>query len=725
VLKAGTLRLLFILSRGLRVEEAFLRRVVAQGTSALTVTALNRTALEVSMVATGSQYLATAGVVEIPLEVLAGVCVWGRRTVRVNVVLVATTLAAMQTAQSVAAVAGPLSAVSASPASAVAVTRLNILLSLLECDPLDFDRANGNNMLSILIGPERGASTRGAVVGNVAIVAMFSAVLCCVMLAFAAYGRYAYGAPLRASLSELQSVFHFPGILLLPVAAVCQPTVAACVQLIALAPLEGDRLFGILGLAVMVLVLMLPFTLAICQQFCLVLVDRSEYQKLRNARDGAKSVDLNGDGVDEGNDGGQTAARSALDVAKGYAHVLFQERATWQPIAASDPNCVAWKKRFVPVYMDCGTWWYPLVDMWMAATVGVVGGLTIGVSSVCYAQLAVVALTYAATATLQLFIAVPLVLSSKCYAVALQLLGFASCGALVVEFLATGKTPAATVATWCVLGITVLSTAKSALDFIFIAIAMPKRFVRAARVIKTIPPATMPPTQESLPAAKSSEQDGSNIVVDFEIDSIESVNLEDVALAETNFALLEQRAAEAAAQQEAERHLIDAGGKPMIDGDAAEGDDLLRCYTGTLIHRINSTALDNDEASAVIEWDNLLRNFEENTTVPADDRGAHVTDIAATSSIGQLSSVHEGMASGGAEVHTVPPMHLFESSEDDDPLAIVIASAPALEENASAGGNPVPSEILPPLRRLSFFIMDDDTSEDTVNDLSMNYNREP
>ncbi|CUG92750.1 membrane-associated protein, putative [Bodo saltans] len=517
VLRAGRTSVVFVLSHGLRVEEMYLGRNVAQGTTTtVTVTAINRTALEVVIVATGSQYLATAATVEIPLHVLAGVCVWGRQTVRLDVVLTATAITAMQTAQAISVVAGPLSAVSATPASAVAVTRMNILLSLLECEPIDTNQANANNLLSVLVGPERGASTRGAVIGNIAIVALVTCVLCVVMFAFATFGRCVYDTPLMASMREMQNVFHFPGILMLPVAAVCQPTMAACVQLIAVVPVDGDRLFGGLGAAiavvpvdgdrvfgglgaaVVVLLTMMPFTVAIYSQFCLTLVDRiDEHDKRKDEKVIAAQTDTKVNDSEPPLSTRQPRATFGhiLAMAKHRWHVFFEERATWQPITAT-PSHVAWKKRFVLLYMDCGTWWYPLADMWLSAAVGVVGGLTLGDSNVCYMQLAVVAASYGTTAVLQLFISVPLVQASKAYSVALQALGFISCGALVVEFLAAGETPAVVVATWCLLVITVLSTLKSALDVVLMAIALPQRFAKAGRTVKALPPRSLAPPKE-------------------------------------------------------------------------------------------------------------------------------------------------------------------------------------------------------------------------------------
>ncbi|CUI14733.1 GP46-like surface antigen, putative [Bodo saltans] len=747
-LRAGRVSLIFILVHELRIESVYFGRVLTQGTAASTVTALNRTAIEVALVPSGSQYLATAATIEIPLHVLAGVCVWGRHTVRVDIVLTATVVGAMQVTQSVALVAGPLSAVSATPASAVAVTRMNILLSLLECEPVNTNQANGNNMLSVLVGPQHGASTRGAVVGNMAIVAAFAGILGSVILVFAMFGRCMYRAPLSASLYEMQNVFHFPGILMMPIAAVCQPTMAACIQLIVLEPVKGDRLFGILGLSVMVLLLMGPFTVAISRQFCLVLVSRSEHENKTaenvTNKDNPQEIISGADPLQQ-NDGPDppiteaasaatkrtTSSRSgvanAIAAGKHYAKILFEERATWQPIIATKSS-IAWKKRFVPLYMDCGTWWYPLADMWMAASVGAVGGLTIGNSSVCYAQLAVVALSYGATATLQMFVVVPLVLSSKVYSVALQVLGFASCGALVVEFLAPGETPAVTVATWCLLAITVLSTVKSGLDVVMMAIAMPQRMVKATKVIKAIPPLpessgspTHPRQTALLNAADAST---AKIVVDFDdiddgkkSDDIGSIDLD----AENDFVVLEMRAAAAAAEQQQNSFdFVDLGRANLLvpGGHAPAGeqsDDLARYYNGALTahHNIVDTdvqlhsrkeVIKSREEEIAFEWDHLLGQFD--------------------------NSAHEGVA-GGCDTAAAAAAAGVPGNNNDD--IVCVAHSPLLATTANNDSNkgtefalnleesfdddPLRSIDNQPHRGMSFLTMRDDNDDEIPRDL--------
>ncbi|CUG85006.1 transmembrane protein, putative, partial [Bodo saltans] len=374
---------------------------VALGTEGLTATVVNQTDLLLSMRATGSQYLSTVANVNIPLaNLLAGNArVTGSTELPIQFVLTATAVTALTVSTSIASVTGPISAIAGTtPASAMAVLRLSILIDILQCGFGGDD--GGANLFSLTIGPSPGSSLRGAVVGNLVFIAAFVALLGILILAFLAYGWVTFNTPPGAMLPDLLNIFHFPGIVLIPASAVCQPTLTAAVQLIAIAPLNGDVTFGVLGAVALLLVLMLPYTVVIATQFCLRLVEKSE-------NSGAHK---------------QHAAQSP-SLPRRIVSMLFSERATWQPIDPTRPDQVAWKKRFAPVFLDCSVWWYPLVDLWSGAAVGVVGGLTLGNTSVCLFQLAVVAFSYAFIALLQLAVAPPLVFASRCYVVMLQVLG--------------------------------------------------------------------------------------------------------------------------------------------------------------------------------------------------------------------------------------------------------------------------------------------------------------
>ncbi|CUG88017.1 transmembrane protein, putative, partial [Bodo saltans] len=434
---------------------------IALGTEGLTATVVNQTILLLSMRATGSQYLATVANINIPLvNLLAGnVRVTGRTELPIQFVLTATTVTALTVTTSIASVTGPISAVAGTtPASAMAVLRLSILIDILQCGFGGDD--GGANLFSLAIGPSPGASLRGAVVGNLVFIAAFAALLGILILAFLAYGWVTLNAPLGAMLPDLLNIFHFPGIVLIPVSAVCQPTLTAAVQLIASPPLHGDVTFGVLGAVALLLLLMLPYTIVIATQFCLKLVEEnvSEAHQQRGAR--------------------------LSSLLRRFVSMLFSERATWQPIDPARRDHVAWKKRFAPVFIDCSVWWYPLVDLWCGAAVGVVGGLTLGNKSVCLFQLAVVAFSYAIIALLQLVVAPPLVFVSRCYVVVLQVLGLISCGAVLAATVTNDSEDSTSVAVASVsmLLIAVLSTVKSALDVLFLLLAIPGRIRRAAGV---------------------------------------------------------------------------------------------------------------------------------------------------------------------------------------------------------------------------------------------------
>ncbi|CUI14731.1 DGF-1-like protein, putative [Bodo saltans] len=476
-LRSGNVTVLFALAHNLTMHPSGVGRRIAQGTNGLVLDVTNMTTLTLFFLPRGNEYVPQTANIEFPLKSVSGVCIWGRQNVRIELVLLPTTLSAMEAAQAVADVVAPLSVFSVSPSTSIATTRLSILASILECKMVDAtDAGNGNNLLGLTVGPQRGASMRGAIVGNVILVVVYVACVSLIVVCFAAYGWFAFRTPISYSLNALGLIVHTPGIFFLPVAAICQPTMTVCVQLIVLHPLEGDRLFGIIGAAVVVLLMMLPFSVVISRQFCLVLA-----QERRQTNDTTEREMIPPSTIET------SAMRQFIGRAKRFAATMLVARATWVPEDRSQRSA-QWKKRFVPMFLDCGTWWYPLADMWMAAVVGVVGGVTIGNPSVCYTQLAVVALCYACTVFLQLLIAVPLVLASKCYTVALQGLGFVSCVALLVEVFAEGEVTAAVpVATWCMLAIAIMSLVKSVVDVAVLLTTMSKTVRKILRTVSEKP----------------------------------------------------------------------------------------------------------------------------------------------------------------------------------------------------------------------------------------------
>jgi hypothetical protein len=450
------------------------QRIASLGAGELDVKMLNQTDLSIFMKASGSQYLTSTSTAVIPLRnLLDGTLdIVGSQAMAIQVILTATTVTALETSKSIASISGPLSVIATTPASAMAVTRLSILVDILQCG-LGDDDDSGNNFLRISIGPAAGSSLRGAVVGNLAIVALFAVLFGLMFVAVIVHGHCVHSAPPAAMLQDLLDVFHFPGIVMLPIVAVAQPTLTAAVQLIALTPVKGDILFGVLGAAV-VLLLMMTYTIVITTQFCLTLTEAGEGPKEIVKADSRTLTPVT-----------SVAEVQPPSMLRRVLHGLFGERKTWQPLDPTRVDQVAWKKRFAPIFLDCSTWWYPLADMWMSAFVGVAGGLTLGNQSICFFQLAVVTSSYAFIATLQMIVAPPLVFASRCYVMALQVLGLISCGAVLAAVVTdenNASSLSVSIASMCMLIIAAITTVKSCLDIVFILLAIPGRLRRAAGI---------------------------------------------------------------------------------------------------------------------------------------------------------------------------------------------------------------------------------------------------
>ncbi|CUG87426.1 membrane-associated protein, putative, partial [Bodo saltans] len=174
---------------------------------------------------------------------------------------------------------------------------------------------------------QAGAYMRGAVVGNLLLVVCFGVAMGILVLVFQLYGRIAYGHAFARTIDTLQATFHIPGVLMLPIAAVCQPTLTACVQLVVLQPAVGDRLLGVLGLFVVVGVMMLSFTVAIASQFCLELTsaqDEKKSMKTGNHHNAAATS------YGSKSAGFYAAACAPFRTAR---DVLFGERSRWVPMS--------------------------------------------------------------------------------------------------------------------------------------------------------------------------------------------------------------------------------------------------------------------------------------------------------------------------------------------------------------------------------------------------------
>ncbi|CUG89397.1 Hypothetical protein, putative [Bodo saltans] len=196
-----------------------------------------------------------------------------------------------------------------------------------------------------------------------------------------------------------------------------------------------------------------------------------------------------------------------------------------------------------------------------------------------------------------------------------------SCGALVVEFLAPGETPAVAAATWCLLAITILSTVKSGLDVVMMAIAMPQRLVKAANVVKAIPP--IPPKPTPPPQTMLLEDDvlpskGTAIVFNDDTDATPSNSEYDLD-PEGDFEILKMRAAAAAALQEQNSlDFVDLGRTNLLMIDVpntptrVETDDLAHYYNGAgVTHaQVQSQGLLTGVGREEIDWGITLHQSE-------------------------------------------------------------------------------------------------------------------
>ncbi|CUG35280.1 serine-threonine protein kinase, putative [Bodo saltans] len=480
----GQLSVSLVLRKHVYLQRPLAGKRIMLGTNGLSAiaSAMSPSVIDIQLVTSGSQYLDLVTTMQLPLSNLDGVCILssGAAAVQIDFVLTPTIVTALSVMQSVSSIVGPASAASASPASAIAVTRLAILQALLSCNVVA-TADGGNSLIGLSLGPVAGGYMRGAVVGNIFIVVCFVAATGLLLLGFMLYGRMAHGHPFHRTVGALQATFHVPGVLMLPIAAVCQPTLTASVQLIAMQPVAGDRLFGILGV-VAVLLLMLPFTVAVLCTFCLELSTGSAEEQQMS------TVPLKDHAT-----WGKVLYLKAI---------LFQRRARWVP-RSQDAAAVRWKQQFGPIFADSATWWFPLVDMWISAAVGVVGGVTLNQTSVCRGQLLFVGLVYLASFMLQLFLVQPIRFIVRIYCASVQLLGVISCIAVAAALYqgVEAETTSVLVASYSMLLIAAISTLKSFTDCVALGIAFPSTVRKAQTRIASLPSScsSLPPSPLDLP----------------------------------------------------------------------------------------------------------------------------------------------------------------------------------------------------------------------------------
>ena len=140
---------------------------------------------------------------------------------------------AINSAIAVARSASSLSVVSGTPAAAVASARVSMLQYLLSCQFNPKDVAYGNSLTGYLFGPKRGAPVRGAIVGNLFVFLLAVMLVVVICFVFAVYGAIQFGSGVSAGFGCMLNLFHFPSAVMMPAAAVLQPTVsAACTLLV-------------------------------------------------------------------------------------------------------------------------------------------------------------------------------------------------------------------------------------------------------------------------------------------------------------------------------------------------------------------------------------------------------------------------------------------------------------------------------------------------------------
>ncbi|CUG06348.1 membrane-associated protein, putative [Bodo saltans] len=161
-----------------------------------------------------------------------------------------------------------VSAITSSPTSAVSMSRLTAMQAVLSCE-LQFDVNDAVNLISLTFGPNDGEQARGAITGNLLIV-----VICGVLLIFAISmavllrRRVVHKRALEIesehdvekkkklmhtwTFTKTMTMFHCPGAIAIPMAAILQPTLASSVALFYVDEWAGDIPLAIFGMLVCV-----------------------------------------------------------------------------------------------------------------------------------------------------------------------------------------------------------------------------------------------------------------------------------------------------------------------------------------------------------------------------------------------------------------------------------------------------------------------------------------
>ena len=347
--------------------------------------------------------------------------------------------------------ASATSIVSGSPASATSSARVSMLQSLLSCrfDPTDV--TYGNSLTGFLFGPRRGAPVRGAIIGNMIVFFGISVLVMGICVVTAAIGNARVGSGFRAGFGRMLEIFHFPSLLMLPAAAVMQPTIsAACTLLVYNPPLAPyDRQFA--GWALL-------FILSFCCWVTYILTSAF---------------------------GCVLGKRPAEAEKKGVQHLIMRVLDAdmhWKP---KPDYGKPWKQRMLLFFADFKYPKYALLDMWMSVVLGVTSGLVFPLKWVCSAQLLVCIVGYTVLTLVVVVLRPGLSHFTQGYLLLSNLLGLISSSASLWASSTQAQSAVSTSIIASML-ISVIATLKSVPDVLLLVMAIPHIVSRSKKSLKGI-----------------------------------------------------------------------------------------------------------------------------------------------------------------------------------------------------------------------------------------------
>ena len=363
---------------------------------------------------------------------------------------------AMSTAMAVARSASATCIVSGTPAAAVASARVSMLQYLLSCQFNPKDVAYGNSLTGYLFGPKRGAPVRGAILGNllVFVLAVIFVVLIC--LVFAVGGAIWFGSGVMAGLRSMLNLFHFPSAVMMPAAAVMQPTVAAACTLLVYSPPMApyDPQF-----AAWVLVFVASYCCWVT--YVLLFAFGCELAELPPKA----ATDLTAE-----------SKQSKWTVLRGRIGRILEPGLHWEVREGCD---AAWKQKMLILFADFKYPQYAVLELWMSVVLGVTTGLVLPHEWVCTAQIAICIAGYGVLLLVDLVLRPGLSMYTQSFLVLSNGLGLVSSAANMWAS-SSDESSAQSLSILSSLTISVLSTAKSLLDILMLALAVPS-LVRMSR----------------------------------------------------------------------------------------------------------------------------------------------------------------------------------------------------------------------------------------------------